>query len=425
MMAALAPALAADVIQAVLVKVNGEILTKTDLEQRQVQALRARGIQPADDEALKKAIAEVTPSLLVETIDEMLLVQRGKELGYKMTDEDFNRVVTRIRTDNKLDTDEAFHAALKQEGMSMADLRSSLEKQMLVTRVQQAEVMGKISITEEEAREYHAEHVKEFTRPGEVTIREIQFAVAKSDKGINVGLDDEAKAKAEGARKRIVDGEAFEQVAGELSTSPSRANGGLVGPLNPAELTPAFQELLRGLKPGDVSDVIRTPAGYQIVKLESQTPDIVLGAGRGARSDRRRDLRAEAPGRVEEVPGEAAGAGDHRMEERGDQEGLAVEGRSARARAGRRHAGEARNELMSPSSAPHRTRGRRPRAGVIRALVRGLDAQPARAGRAGAARREARPRVPADADQVEPLEGSSQADRSPAVSRVRLRPVRP
>ena len=273
---ALTPALSADVIQQVLVKVNGEILTKTDLEQRQVQALRARGIQPADDEALKKAIAEVTPSLLVETIDEMLLVQRGKELGYKMTDEDFNRVVTRIRADNKLDTDEAFHAALKQEGMSMTDLRASLEKQMLVTRVQQAEVMGKISITEEEARAYHTEHVKDFTRPGEVTIREIQFAVAKSDKGINVGLDDEAKAKAEGARKRIVDGEAFEQVAGELSTSPSRANGGLVGPLNPAELTPAFQELLRGLKPGDVSDVIRTPAGYQIIKLESQTADTVL-----------------------------------------------------------------------------------------------------------------------------------------------------
>ena len=277
LVASMAVPLSADIIEAVLVKVNGEIITKTDLEQRQVAALRSRGIQPADDEALKKAIADITPGLLVETIDEMLLVQRGKELGYKMTDEDFNRVVTRIRTDNKLDTDEAFHAALKQEGMTMADLRASLERQMLVTRVQQAEVMGKISITEEEARKYHAEHVQEFTRPGQVTIREIQIAVAKSDKGINVGLDDEARASAESARKRIVGGEAFEQVAGELSTSPSRANGGLVGPLNPAELTPAFQELLRSLKPGDVSDVIRTPAGYQIIKLESQTPDVVLG----------------------------------------------------------------------------------------------------------------------------------------------------
>ena len=266
----------ADVIEAVLVKVNGEILTKTDLEQRQVLALRARGIQPADDAALKKAIADITPTLLVETIDEMLLVQRAKELGYKMSEEEFNKVVTRIRTDNKLDSDEAFEAALKQEGMTMTDLRASLEKQMQVTRIQQAEVMGKINITEEEARKYHADHVQEFTRPGQVTIREIQIAVEKSDKGINVGLDDEAKAKAEAARKRIADGESFELVAGEVSTSPSRANGGLVGPLNPAELTPAFQELLKGLKPGDISDVIRTPAGYQIVKLESQTADTVL-----------------------------------------------------------------------------------------------------------------------------------------------------
>ena len=50
----------------------------------------------------------------------MLLVQEGRNLGYKMNDEEFNRVVTRIRTENKLDTEEAFLAALKQEGLSMA-----------------------------------------------------------------------------------------------------------------------------------------------------------------------------------------------------------------------------------------------------------------------------------------------------------------
>jgi parvulin-like peptidyl-prolyl isomerase len=268
----------AEIIEQVLVKVNGEILTKTDLEQRQVQALRARGIQPTDDEALKKAIAEITPPLLVETIDEMLLVQRGKELGYKMTDEEFNRVVTRIRTDNKLESEEAFLGALKQEGLTLTELRSSLERQMLVSRVQQAEIIGKISITEEEARKYHAEHVNEFTKPGQVTVREILVSAPRSDKGVNVGLEEEAKAKAEGARKRIVDGEAFEIVAGDVSSSPSRANGGLVGPLNPAELTPAFQEILKGMKPGDITEVMRVPSGYQIVKLESQTPDEVMTA---------------------------------------------------------------------------------------------------------------------------------------------------
>jgi parvulin-like peptidyl-prolyl isomerase len=274
----LSPAVSAEIIEQVLVKVNGEILTKTDLEQRQVQALRARGIQPTDDEALKKAIAEITPTLLAETIDEMLLVQRGKELGFKMNDEEFNRVVTRIRTDNKLESEESFLAALKQEGLSLTELRNSLERQMLISRVQQQEVMQKISITEEEARQYHAEHVNEFTKPGQVTVREILISAPKTDKGVNVGLEEEARARAEAARKRIIDGESFEIVAGEVSSSPSRANGGLVGPLNPAELTPAFQEILKGMKPGDITEVMRVPAGYQIVKLETQTPDEVLTA---------------------------------------------------------------------------------------------------------------------------------------------------
>ena len=275
---ALAAAVSAEIIEQVLVKVNGEILTKTDLEQRQVQALRARGIQPPDDEALKKAIAEITPPLLVETIDEMLLVQRGKELGFKMNDEEFNRVVSRIRADNKLESEEAFLGALKQEGLTVAELRNSLERQMLISRVQQQEVVQKISITEEEARKYHAEHVNEFTKPGQVTVREILVSVPKNDQSVNVGLEEEAKAKADAARKRIIDGESFEIVAGEVSSSPSRANGGLVGPLNPAELTPAFQEILKGMKPGDITEVMRAAGGYQIVKLESQTPDEVLSA---------------------------------------------------------------------------------------------------------------------------------------------------
>lgn len=158
----------------------------------------------------------------------------------------------------------------------MEDLRSSLERQMLIARVQQNEVMGKMAVSEEEARKYHAEHLDEFTTPGAVTIREILVGVPKDEKGINVGLDEEAKAKAEDARKRIVGGEAFEKVAADVSTAPSRANGGLVGPLDPEQLSQDLQEMLASMKPGDVSEVRRVPDGYQIIKLETMEPEKVL-----------------------------------------------------------------------------------------------------------------------------------------------------
>src|SRR6476659_9654411 len=93
----------ADVIEQVLVKVNGDIITKTELEQRQVAVLRQRmqgQIDPEalkNDETLKKMLVEVTPQVIVNAIDELLLFQRGRELGYRLSDDQFKAVVANIR----------------------------------------------------------------------------------------------------------------------------------------------------------------------------------------------------------------------------------------------------------------------------------------------------------------------------------------
>src|SRR5213592_876283 len=142
-------ALRAEVIEQILVKVNGEIFTKTDLEQRQVSALRQKGQQidlksDPSNQQLRKALDEITPQIIVDAVDEMLLVQRGRELGYKLSDEQFKSVVDNIRKENKIESEEQFQAALKSENMTMADLRRNLERSMIVQRVQQNEVMSKI-----------------------------------------------------------------------------------------------------------------------------------------------------------------------------------------------------------------------------------------------------------------------------------------
>src|SRR6266542_4314529 len=172
----------AEVIEPVLVKVNGEIFTKTDLESRQVSALRQMGqqIDPKTDPSdaqLKKMLDDVTPQLLVNVIDEMLLVQRGHELGYTMGNEQFQSILDSIKKDNKIENDEQFQAALKQENMTLTDLRKSLERQMIVSKVQQNEVLGKIGVSEDEARKYYDAHKSEFTSPQTVTLRELFVAV--------------------------------------------------------------------------------------------------------------------------------------------------------------------------------------------------------------------------------------------------------
>jgi hypothetical protein len=100
----------AEIIEQIIVKVNGEILTKTDFEQRQVAAIRQRNVAVNSEEDLKKAIAAITPQLIFDTVDELLILQRGHELGYKLDDAQYANIVQQIRKDNKLEDDEKFVA---------------------------------------------------------------------------------------------------------------------------------------------------------------------------------------------------------------------------------------------------------------------------------------------------------------------------
>ena len=275
---------AAEVLEQVLVKVNGDILTKTELEAKQVAALRGRINAAVDadalknDETLKKMIADVTPRILVDTIDEMLLLQLGKEKGYHVTDQQFKDWLTQLRKDQNLEDDNKFKGALAQEGMTMDDLRRNFEKQVTVYRVQQDEVGQKLQITEEEARQYYLGHQAEFVEAPTVTLREISVDIPTSTQGgqagVNVAQGDEAQKKAEAIRARVSAGEDFAKVAGEVSSSPSKANGGLIGPLPLKELSPAMHDLLTKMKPGEVSQPIRGAKSFQIFKLEKLTTPV-------------------------------------------------------------------------------------------------------------------------------------------------------
>ena len=271
-----------EIIEQILVKVNGDIFTKSDLEQRQIAALRQKG-NPIDlkgdpnNVQLRKALDEITPQIMVEAVDELLIVQRGKELGYTLSDAQFKGVLDNIRKENKIDTEEQFQAALKAENMTMVDLRRNLERSMIAQKVQQNEVLSKIGVTDQEARKYYESHLKEFTTAPTVTLREILVAVPGDPKVLNVSADEAAKARAEEIRQRVTIGkENFEKLAAEVSDSPSKANAGLIGPLSVNDLSPELRKLVDSMKAGDVSEPVRTTRGYQLLKLETVTPTQTL-----------------------------------------------------------------------------------------------------------------------------------------------------
>ncbi len=270
----------AEIVEAVIVKVNGDILTKTELETQQFAVLRARGQQvdqnDPQDAAVKKALDEATPQILVTAVDELLLEQQGRSLGYKLSDDQFNAIVDNIKKQNHIENDEQWKQALAQENVTMVQLREQLEKTMLTQRVLQNEVFDRIAVSDPEAKAYYDSHIQEFTTPPQVTLREILVTVPSNGKSLNVAQDDAAKAKAEALRKRVTTGgEPFEKVASEASEAPSKANAGLIGPIQTTDLSQGIRDLIKDLKPGDITPVFRTDRGYQVLQLVSRTAAVV------------------------------------------------------------------------------------------------------------------------------------------------------
>ena len=267
-------------IEKVIVKVNGEILTQGQLEQMQIEELQnqKRQVETPKDlsgSEVAAAVAEVTPALLLEAVDKLLMVQAAREANIRFTDDDFKRMVENIKKDNKITNDNDFNTALKQAGLTMAELRTNFETNYLIRGLQTREIMRNISVTDEELRQYYKANPKKFMRPPSVTIREILVTVPTETVSgkpvVNAAADEAAKAKADALRERAMKGEDFVKLVAEASDSGTKANGGLNGPVNLSDLNPVIATAIEPLKPGEISAPIRVRTGYMLLKLESRT----------------------------------------------------------------------------------------------------------------------------------------------------------
>ena len=262
------------VLERILVKVNGGMVTQSDLETAQINALRERGAPPQTDAELQQVIQEITPDLILNAVEELLLVQRGRDLGYSLSDEEFQGILDDIKEENNMNDEELLAALESDQGMTMPELRDVLEKERLVSAVQQVEILGRVTITDTEAKEYYDTHLEEFIDPPTVTLQEILIAVPAEGSALstlNVARDEQALAAAEAARARVLAGDDFGGVASEVSDAASKANGGLIGPIALADLAESVRERIEALEVAEVGEIERTTAGYQILKLASAT----------------------------------------------------------------------------------------------------------------------------------------------------------
>lgn len=101
--------------------------------------------------------------VLVDVVDERLLVQRGNALGYRVSDEQYAQILENLKVQNHITSDQQLDAALTQSHLTRAELRTNLERVVIAQRVQRADGLARLSVTDEDARRYYDAHLDEFS----------------------------------------------------------------------------------------------------------------------------------------------------------------------------------------------------------------------------------------------------------------------
>jgi parvulin-like peptidyl-prolyl isomerase len=254
----LAIAAPAEVLERVIVVVNGDIVSQSEFEQRQVAAVQAARIGPGE---VERFLRDNNARILQEAIDDLLLVQRAAELGYKVPGSYLDEVVQGIKKDNNIPSDAELQDQLRREGMTLSDLRRNIERQVLRRQVLQRELEGRMTVTEAEARAEYQKKRSEYERPPTVTLREI---VVK-------GEGPETRAQAEQLAGRARAGEDFAALAQAESKAPTAAAGGELGQLSRSDLAPDLARLVFGLPKGGITDPIPVEKGFRILKVEERS----------------------------------------------------------------------------------------------------------------------------------------------------------
>lgn len=253
--------LPAEIIERVVAKVNGDIITLSEFTARQIAEAQAARVTP---DRIEQFLRANNARILQGAIDDLLVMQKAADLGMKLRPEYIKDVIENIKKENNIESDEAFLAQLRHEGMSIDDLKRSIERSILTRQVVSREVDAKVQISEQDVRTEYEAHRADYTTPPKVHLQEIQV---RADTGATLAEELVRRARA---------GEDFAQLAREYSVSATRAAGGELGELAHGELAADIENAALALKPGEVSEPLPRGDTLLVLRLAARKEGYVI-----------------------------------------------------------------------------------------------------------------------------------------------------
>jgi peptidyl-prolyl cis-trans isomerase SurA len=252
------------VVEDVIVHVNDEIISRSDVE-RSVQQL-AQENQQANSSPTEAA--ERQKNLLRDMIDQQLLLSRAKELGLNV-DAEVIRRLDDIRKQNHMDTMEDLEKAARSQGVSFEDFKAQIRNSILTQQVVRDEVGRRLQMTQGQEQAYYDAHKQDFAQPEQIKLSEILIPTAADANDAAVA---QAQAKAEEVAAKLKAGDKFEDLAKTYSGGQTATQGGDLGLYKRGALAKILEDQTFNLKAGESTAPIRTRQGFVILKVTDHIP---------------------------------------------------------------------------------------------------------------------------------------------------------
>jgi peptidyl-prolyl cis-trans isomerase SurA len=261
------------VVEEIIARVNNQIISRSEYLRSKEQLKQEA--QQQDAAHADKIVAERDKDVLRDLIDQQLLLEKGKDLGIT-GDTELVKKLDEMRKQMNLESMDDLEKAASGQGVSFEDFKQNMRNQIITQQVIGKEVGSKMSLSKEEEQKFYDEHKSELEQPEQIRLREILVSTEKlvspDKKGSTDSADDPqriatAQAKADDLLAQIRKGTSFEDIAKKNSDGSTAADGGDLGYFKRGTLAKELEDKTFAMKPGEVSDVIRTKQGFVILKV--------------------------------------------------------------------------------------------------------------------------------------------------------------
>ncbi|KPK03973.1 MAG: molecular chaperone SurA [Betaproteobacteria bacterium SG8_39] len=259
-------------VDRIVAVVGRDVVTMTELQARVGAAereLRRQGTALPDRKILERQVLE-------QMILQKAQLRLAQDTGIQVDDVQLDRAIERIAEGNRLSLRE-FRSRLERDGVSFEQFREEVREQILIARVREREVDNKIQVSETEIDLYLEETKAPATERVEYDVAHILVRVPEQANPDQIAT---ARARVDKVREEALAGADFAQLAATYSDGPNALRGGALGWRGEDRLPDLFTSALKGLKQGELSEVLRSPAGFHVLKLLGRRS--VGGAGGAA-----------------------------------------------------------------------------------------------------------------------------------------------